>query len=110
MPNRFPPPPPPPSNEPTVIALFLFLACLVVLMLLLVSSACQTWMMWKMAKAVVEREVRFLKEKRKGREDEEEKGEEGYAEGDASVEEGGRGGKRRRGTWMGGWFGARRRE
>lgn len=111
VPSHFSQPPPSPTdNEPTVIALFLFLAVLVVLMLLLLSSACQTWMMWKMAKAVVEREARFVRGRRKVREDEEVRKDDVEDGGMCGEDGDGERIKAKRGTWMGGWFGGKRKE
>lgn len=61
-----------------------------------------------MAKAVVEREARLVSEKR-GVWKDEEQGMEEDEDGDGSDGAGGRR-KTKRGTWVGGWFGSKRRE
>lgn len=41
-------------DDTTVLFLFISFAILIVLSLLLIVVCCQTWMLWKLAKAVVE--------------------------------------------------------
>jgi hypothetical protein len=48
-----------PSDDETVLFLFIAFAILIVLLLLLVLISCQTWMLWKMARAVVEQDASF---------------------------------------------------
>lgn len=44
-------------DDETVLFLFISFAALITLLLILILISCQTWMLWKMAKAVVEQDV-----------------------------------------------------
>ncbi|KAI5380554.1 hypothetical protein AA0119_g4726 [Alternaria tenuissima] len=55
-----------PRDDETVLFLFIAFAILIVLLLLLVLISCQTWMLWKMAKAVVEQDTQITQRGRKG--------------------------------------------
>jgi hypothetical protein len=46
-----------PDDDETVLFLFIAFAILVVLLFILVLISCQTWMLWKMARAVVEQDI-----------------------------------------------------
>jgi hypothetical protein len=59
-------PPPSPRDDETVLFLFIAFAILIVLLLLLVLMSCQTWMLWKMAKAVVEQDAQITQRGRGG--------------------------------------------
>jgi hypothetical protein len=50
-----------PRDDETVLFLFIAFAILIVLLLLLVLISCQTWMLWKMAKAVVEQDTQVTR-------------------------------------------------
>ncbi|KAL6703711.1 hypothetical protein ACN47E_009405 [Coniothyrium glycines] len=47
------------TDDETVLFLFISFAVLIVLCLILVILSCQTWMLWKMAKAVVEQDAQI---------------------------------------------------
>jgi hypothetical protein len=55
-----------PSDDETVLFLFIAFAISIVLLLLLVLISCQTWMLWKMAHAVVEQDGSWSSRKRRG--------------------------------------------
>jgi hypothetical protein len=99
---------PPRGTPDDEIVLFLFIsfAILIVLSLLLVVVSCQTWMLWKMAHAVVEQDARLIRRtkpvdleygeaKRRSTKYEEE-----------ALMSGGRGEDvgRKRGKWLGRWI------
>ncbi|KAH7073275.1 hypothetical protein FB567DRAFT_597585 [Paraphoma chrysanthemicola] len=48
-------------DDTTVLFLFISFAILIILALLLIVVSCQTWMLWKMAQAVVEQDARLIK-------------------------------------------------
>jgi hypothetical protein len=56
-----------PRDDETVLFLFIAFAILIVLLLLLVLVSCQTWMLWSMAKAVVEQDTQITSQQRGGR-------------------------------------------
>jgi hypothetical protein len=49
-----------PPDDTTVLFLFISFAILILLALLLIVVCCQTWMLWKMAQAVVEQDARLI--------------------------------------------------
>jgi len=59
--KSFAPSGPPPRDDETVLFLFIAFAILIVLLLVLVLISCQTWMLWKMAKAVVEQDTQITR-------------------------------------------------
>ncbi|KAF2823192.1 hypothetical protein CC86DRAFT_372229 [Ophiobolus disseminans] len=52
-------------DDETVLFLFISFAALIVLSLLLVVVSCQTWMLWKMAHAVVEQDAHLMRRSKK---------------------------------------------
>jgi cbb3-type cytochrome oxidase subunit 3 len=51
----------PHDDDESVLFLFIAFAILIVLLLILVLISCQTWMLWKMAKAVVEQDAQITR-------------------------------------------------